>query len=310
MSDAPKCFISYSHDNNDHKDWVLKLSTRLMNNGVDVKLDQWDLGLGSDLPAFMEQGLTNADRIIVICSENYVKKANNGQGGVGYEKMILTAGLMKNITSDKIIPLIRNNASLITLPTFLSSKLYIDFRKNEEFETSYIELIKEIHGEKMKARPPLGTNPFCNKISPIANGISIKKSQYISPSSKGDVEFDYDNNNGIFTIGNGNQIFDIKFSNGGNNIIHVLNDPESIDGIAIATGLSEIHEIRDASSLDYSSRHRTIKVGEILVLVNKNGFFAAIKIDKVTSRTSGENKSNVSFTYEIKQDLSDNFEEK
>lgn len=57
MSDAPKCFISYSHDNNDHKDWVLKLSTRLMYNGVDVKLDQWDLGLGSDLPAFMEQGI-------------------------------------------------------------------------------------------------------------------------------------------------------------------------------------------------------------------------------------------------------------
>lgn len=88
MSLVPKCFISYSHDNKVHKEWVLNLATRLVKNDVDIILDQWDLGLGGDLPFFMEDRLTDVDRVICICSEAYVNKANAGSGGAGYEKMI------------------------------------------------------------------------------------------------------------------------------------------------------------------------------------------------------------------------------
>jgi len=56
MQEAPRLFISYSHDDQAHKDWVLMLATRLVANGVDVLLDQWDMRLGSDLPRFMENG--------------------------------------------------------------------------------------------------------------------------------------------------------------------------------------------------------------------------------------------------------------
>ncbi|WP_158009563.1 SEFIR domain-containing protein, partial [Bathymodiolus thermophilus thioautotrophic gill symbiont] len=41
MSPVPKCFMSYSHDNKEHEEWVLSLATRLRENGVDVILDQW-----------------------------------------------------------------------------------------------------------------------------------------------------------------------------------------------------------------------------------------------------------------------------
>lgn len=93
-TNAPKVFFSYSHDDDAHKNWVLTVATRLVANGVDVILDQWDLTLGSDLPRFMETGLSKADRVLAVCTEPYVKKANDGIGGVGYEKMILTAQLM------------------------------------------------------------------------------------------------------------------------------------------------------------------------------------------------------------------------
>ena len=36
---APRVFVSYSHDSQDHKNWVLTLATRLVKNGVDVILD-------------------------------------------------------------------------------------------------------------------------------------------------------------------------------------------------------------------------------------------------------------------------------
>ena len=61
----PKVFISYSHDSQLHKDWILGLATRLVKNGVEVILDQWDIALGGDLPRFMESGLTAADLSLI-----------------------------------------------------------------------------------------------------------------------------------------------------------------------------------------------------------------------------------------------------
>ena len=54
----PTVFISYSHDDESHKDWVLQLATRLRSNGLNVLLDRWNLKLGQDLASFMERGLS------------------------------------------------------------------------------------------------------------------------------------------------------------------------------------------------------------------------------------------------------------
>ena len=147
-SPAPRVFFSYSHDSDLHKDWVLSLATRLVANGVDVLLDQWDLTLGSDLPRFMEQGLSSAQRVLAVCTEPYVQKANAGRGGVGYEKMILTAQLMQDITSDRIVPVVRSNSLTPPVPTFLSSRVYIDFRDDLAFDAKYAELaVRALHTE-------------------------------------------------------------------------------------------------------------------------------------------------------------------
>ena len=65
-----KAFISYSWDNDSHKDWVLNLANELMKNGVDVFLDQYDLSLGMEMTHFMEKAVT-ADRILAILTPNY-----------------------------------------------------------------------------------------------------------------------------------------------------------------------------------------------------------------------------------------------
>jgi hypothetical protein len=38
---APKVFISYSWDNEAHKEWVRQLATQLRADGVDARLDHW-----------------------------------------------------------------------------------------------------------------------------------------------------------------------------------------------------------------------------------------------------------------------------
>lgn len=307
MSLVPKCFISYSHDNEDHKEWVLNLATRLVNNGVNVILDQWDLRLGGDLPSFMEGGLTEVDRVICICSETYVGKANAGSGGVGYEKMILTSELMHNINSEKVTPLIKSNNESKVTPIFLQTKLYIDFRNETEYEKSYSALIKEIHGESIKARPELGKNPFEKSESPIASSIASSASQYSNPNFSGEVEFDYDNHNGRYMIGSGSMQFELDFSSASNGSIHIYNDPANIEGIALAYGATSFPEIKDASEFDHTSRSRTPDTGELVTLVNQNGFFAAIKLGEIKARSHGAQRSSVSFEYVINQEKETSF---
>ena len=158
-SKIPKAFVSYSHDSLDHKKWVLDLATRLRNNGVESIIDQWSLGPGDDLPHFMEQNLAGADRVLMVCTDNYVKKANSGAGGVGYEKMIVTADLLKQIDSNKVIPVIRQ-AGTRDVPTFLGSKLYVDFSRDDEMEFAFDNLVRAIHGAPLYVAPPVSNNPF------------------------------------------------------------------------------------------------------------------------------------------------------
>lgn len=155
----PKAFISYSHDSQAHKQWVLEFATRLRNSGVDAILDQWELQPGDDIPHFMETNLASAHRVLMICTDQYVKKANIGTGGVGYEKMIVTSDLMKTIDSNKVIPIIRQ-AGTHLVPTFLKSKLFIDFSRDDDTEYAFDELVRTLVGKPLFQKPAVGNNPF------------------------------------------------------------------------------------------------------------------------------------------------------
>ena len=156
---TPKVFISYSHDSVHHKAWVLSLATKLRASGIDAILDQWELKAGDDLPLFMEKHISDTDYILMVCTESYVTKANSGKGGVGYEKMIVTSDLMKNIDSNKVIPIIRQKGKS-DVPTFLKSKLYIDMSNDELEEFGFDELIRTIHKSPLYKKPEIGQNPF------------------------------------------------------------------------------------------------------------------------------------------------------
>lgn len=157
----PKAFVSYSHDSQSHKKWVMDFSTRLRSSGVDAVLDQWELKPGDDLPSFMEKNLQAADRVLMICTDRYVEKANGGTGGVGYEKMIVTADLLRNVDSNKVIPIIRQNGTH-SVPTFLQSKLFIDFSINADEEFGFDELLRTILNAPLFVKPEIGHNPFQN----------------------------------------------------------------------------------------------------------------------------------------------------
>lgn len=76
-------FISYSWDNNEHKAWVRRFAGDLRAQGIEAWLDQWEVQLGDDVTEFMERGVAQADYVLLVCTENFARKANERRGGVG-----------------------------------------------------------------------------------------------------------------------------------------------------------------------------------------------------------------------------------
>jgi hypothetical protein len=164
----PVVFISYSHDSEEHCQWVLALATKLRDCGVDVLLDQWELGPGDDVPKFMEKAVAESDRMLMICTEQYVRKADEGKGGVGYEAMIVTGELVKNLGTNKFIPVIRQSAEEPAVPKSVSTRLYVNLSDGQKFEEGAEKLVREIQNTPKLRKPPLGKNPYAGSTKEIS----------------------------------------------------------------------------------------------------------------------------------------------
>lgn len=163
---TPTVFISYSHDSREHKQWAAQLATALMENHVQVIFDQWDLEPGDDVPKFMERAVKAADRVLMICSEPYVRKANDGKGGAGYEAMIVTGELVRDLGTRKFIPIIRQGSGDPVVPDCVSTRLWVDFSQDEEFDSALKSLLKTIHQAQQLTKPALGPDPFAGLRTP------------------------------------------------------------------------------------------------------------------------------------------------
>lgn len=133
---APVAFLSYSHDTREHKAWVALLAQRLVNKGVDVLFDQWDLGPGDDVPKYMERAVARADRVLMVCTEAYVRKANDGKGGVGYEAMVVTGELVRDLGTNKFVPIVRQTNDPKSRPHCVSTRFYVDLSETADGDES------------------------------------------------------------------------------------------------------------------------------------------------------------------------------
>lgn len=89
----------------------------------------------------------------------------------------------------------------------------------------------------------------------------------------------------------------------------MYNDPPSINGVALARECRSISETLDAKLLDYTSRARTVSRGEVTVLRNTKGFYAAIHVLGIKDNSRRDDRDEIRFRYAIQLDGSDNFAE-
>src|SRR6476469_5776578 len=144
----PRVFISYSWDNPEHSKWVRELAERLVKNGVIARLDQWHIAPGESLTHFMEEEVSQADYVIVVCTPAFAAKSNARRGGAGYEQQIVSGHLLSGSLRRKFIPILRVGSLTIgvdcAIPTHFSGIYAIDFRDDTKIIEQFDELLRAL----------------------------------------------------------------------------------------------------------------------------------------------------------------------
>lgn len=161
---APAAFVSYSWDSADHKAWVREFASKLVKNGVDVILDQWQLGPGESVTQFMETGIERAEFVLVVCTPTYARKSNTRKGGVGYEQQIISGQMAQGLKQKRFVPVLRRGSLRsgrnAAVPTHLSGLFAVDLRKDDGSKEGFEDLVRAIFAEPRHRPPALGEGPM------------------------------------------------------------------------------------------------------------------------------------------------------
>lgn len=161
--EKPHIFISYAWGTKEHQDKVLELATSLVKDGIDVELDKWSLKEGNDTYSFMEQMVNNSEitNVLILLDQNYQKKADARQGGVGTETQIISPELYNKTNQEKFIPVVfeRGEDDKIYKPAYLKGILHFDLSKEETYFDEYQRLVKRLYGINIIKKPEVGTKP-------------------------------------------------------------------------------------------------------------------------------------------------------
>ena len=136
-----KVFISYTHEDAEHNQWVKYLADCLEGK-FDVIIDYKE-PLGIELTRFMEKAVNDSDKVLLILTPLYKSKADSRVAGVGYEAQLITAEIY-NRNNIKFIPIVRKGVFNHSYPIYLGSRKGLDMRDDALFETNLNTLIENL----------------------------------------------------------------------------------------------------------------------------------------------------------------------
>lgn len=296
----PVVFISYSRVTEQHIAWVTELSRRLRANGIDVRLDKWDVRAGQNLNLFMEQYRDLSSRVIVVLSDDYGPKADDrGKqfSGVGTETTIVSPTVYRDLGGSRVIPVVPNSDTVRAdpvVPAYLTDHKWIDFRS--DYEVAYEELLQELHGVPTEPTPPLGPNPFVGT-TPEQARVSIHNdpARWQYGQSNGQVSINLNENSGKFTLGSGRASFELNLEypfatrNQPGAVKTVRHYNDKVGKISLVrSAIQHPDHLHDLSLLPMSNRIENTEPGDVLVMLNQAGYWALLMLDELTFQ-SGPN---------------------
>ena len=159
----PKAFISYSWSSSQHEQWIIDFATELVQAGVDVTLDKWNLKEGHDAIAFMEKMVTDPEikKVIIVSDRVYAQKADSREGGVGTETQIISKEIYDKVEQDKFVVVIseKDEYGKPYLPAYFKSRIYIDLSEPDNYTDNFERLLRWIYDKPLHKKPEIGKMP-------------------------------------------------------------------------------------------------------------------------------------------------------
>ncbi|QOV91830.1 SEFIR domain-containing protein [Humisphaera borealis] len=160
---TPKVFLSYSWSSPGHQATVKEWADRLIADGVDVVLDIYDFKEGQDKFAFMEKMVADAtiSHVLLLSDRAYAEKANSRKSGVGTESQIISKEVYEKVDQSKFLPVVceKDPSGEPCLPTFVSSRKWIDFSTPEAVNENWEQLVRVLYGKPFYVKPAIGKVP-------------------------------------------------------------------------------------------------------------------------------------------------------
>lgn len=100
--------------------------------------------LGTELNQFMESLIDDTDKVLIIVTPEYKRRADGRIKGVGYETTLITNDLISDQNRIKFIPIIRKGSKEESYPHYLGNRKGLDMRDDSKYEEALKELVDNL----------------------------------------------------------------------------------------------------------------------------------------------------------------------
>jgi hypothetical protein len=158
---APSVFISYLHDNDEHKDNVLRLAAFLRNQGINAQLDRWFVSERRDWYRWALSQVQQADFVIVVASP-LCRAIGDGQACGrshlgGQSEMALLRELLhsdRETWTRKLLPVVLPGHTANEIPLFLQGHTADHYRIADFSEAGAEGLLRVLTARRLSTPAP------------------------------------------------------------------------------------------------------------------------------------------------------------
>ena len=163
MADAPRVFLSYSHDSDEHADRVLALADALCDRGIDVILDRYVHPAPAEgWPRWMDRNLDEAKFVLMVCTETYRRRVMGleepGKGlGVRWEGSLIYNRIYHDKPSgSRFIPILLPGSEPAHIPNPVQGHAYYRIATFDLTDPGFEALYRHLTDQPATPRPDLG----------------------------------------------------------------------------------------------------------------------------------------------------------
>lgn len=177
-NEHPKVFVSYSWTTPEHEAFVMELAESLVDSGVDIIIDKWNLRNGQDSYAFMESMVNDnsISKVLIISDRAYADKANGRKGGVGTETQIISPEIYNSADQTRFVVVVteKDEKGQFIVPTFYKGRIHINMTDSSYHSDGVEQILRWIYDKPLHVKPEIGKRPsFLDETPELSLGTSI-----------------------------------------------------------------------------------------------------------------------------------------